>query len=245
MKKRWITLLAAGLMTAAMSMTAFAGEWKLDQVGWWYQNDDGTYLKDGWSWVNGCCYYFTPEGYCLVNTTTPDGYTVDASGAWTVDGVVQTQAPAGTGVENAAAQTNQSAGSPVSVNGMSLTIPGGFVKDEVQSDETSAYFVKDANIIAVVAEAIPEVEQYGTLLEMLSEPILDETMKAIGTPTGKTTENYTSGAWYCYDFDSTAELGLPGRLCILARIKNARVEMVMFAGPDTNAYLNDVMNSLQ
>ena len=31
----------------------------------------------------------------LSNTTTPDGYTVDANGAWTVDGAVQTQ-PAGT-----------------------------------------------------------------------------------------------------------------------------------------------------
>ena len=37
------------------------------------------------------CYYFNGDGYMLANTTTPDGYTVNADGAWTVNGVVQTQ----------------------------------------------------------------------------------------------------------------------------------------------------------
>ena len=78
-------------MAVSMSMTAFAGQWQQDAKGWWYQNDDKTYLKDGWKWVDGKCYYFTSDGYCLTGTQTPDGYTVDASGAWIVDGVVQTQ----------------------------------------------------------------------------------------------------------------------------------------------------------
>lgn len=37
------------------------------------------------------CYYFGPDGYCLINTTTPDGYTVNADGAWVVNGVIQTK----------------------------------------------------------------------------------------------------------------------------------------------------------
>ena len=91
MKKTFMTAILAGLMAVSMSMTAFAGQWQQDAKGWWYQNDDGTYLKDGWKWVDGKCYYFTSDGYCLTGTQTPDGYTVDASGAWIVDGGVQLQ----------------------------------------------------------------------------------------------------------------------------------------------------------
>ena len=56
MKKTFMTAILAGLMAVSMSMTAFAGQWQQDAKGWWYQNDDGTYLKDGWKWVNGKCY---------------------------------------------------------------------------------------------------------------------------------------------------------------------------------------------
>ena len=37
------------------------------------------------------CYYFDWNGYCLLNTVTPDGYRVNENGAWIVDGVVQVQ----------------------------------------------------------------------------------------------------------------------------------------------------------
>ena len=45
----------------------------------------------GWQWIGGYCYYFAPDGKMLKNVTTPDGYTVDENGAWTVNGVVQTR----------------------------------------------------------------------------------------------------------------------------------------------------------
>ena len=32
--------------------TAFAGGWNVDHVGRWYQNDDGTYPKNGWAWID-------------------------------------------------------------------------------------------------------------------------------------------------------------------------------------------------
>ena len=72
-------------------ITSFAGQWQQDSYGWWYQTDDGTYLNNGWNWVDGKCYYFSPDGYCLQNTQTPDGYMVDENGAWVIDGIVQTQ----------------------------------------------------------------------------------------------------------------------------------------------------------
>lgn len=97
MKKKIITFAAATVMTLAMSMTAFAGQWVSDANGWWWQNDDGSYPANTWQWIDGNqdgvaeSYYFNAQGYCLQNTTTPDGYTVNADGAWIADGAVQTQ----------------------------------------------------------------------------------------------------------------------------------------------------------
>ena len=96
MKKGLLMVLTA-VFTLALSITAFAGEWKQDAKGWWWDNGDGTYPKNAWQWCDGNgdgiseCYYFDGNGYCLMNTTTPDGYLVDANGAWVVDGKVQTQ----------------------------------------------------------------------------------------------------------------------------------------------------------
>lgn len=83
------------LMTLAFSismlLTAMAGQWNYDGIGWWYQNSDKGYPAGGWQWIDGKCYYFSSGGYCLMNTTTPDGYTVGTDGAWMVNGMVQTQ----------------------------------------------------------------------------------------------------------------------------------------------------------
>ena len=72
---------AVGVASAALSMTSFAGEWKQDASGWWYQNDDGSYPTNTWKEINGKQYYFDNNGYILTNTSTPDGQKVDASGA--------------------------------------------------------------------------------------------------------------------------------------------------------------------
>lgn len=56
--------------------------WQQDRTGWWYQNADGSYPKSTWQLINGKYYYFNERGYMLSNTTTPDGYKVDSSGAW-------------------------------------------------------------------------------------------------------------------------------------------------------------------
>ncbi len=96
MKKLVMTVLAAAL-SASLSMTAYAGEWKQDGNGWWWQNDDGSYPANCWQWIDANndqiaeCYYLDANGYCLMNTVTPDNCTVNENGAWTVDGVVQTQ----------------------------------------------------------------------------------------------------------------------------------------------------------
>lgn len=98
MKKNLFRVLAASaLLSSAMTLTTFAGVWKQDNIGWWWVNDNGSYPVNTWQWIDGNndgvaeCYYFDGVGYCLLNTTTPDGYQVDANGAWITGGVVQTK----------------------------------------------------------------------------------------------------------------------------------------------------------
>lgn len=97
--KKAVALLLAGAMMAGSAMTtlAAAGQWKQDAVGWWWERN-GRYPTNAWVWIDGNndgaaeCYYFDGNGYMLSNTTTPDGCTVNADGAWTVNGVIQVQA---------------------------------------------------------------------------------------------------------------------------------------------------------
>lgn len=73
--------------------------WRQDDNGRWYatQADGSTWFFACWQWLDGNqdgtaeCYCFDDHGYIYADTTTPDGYTVNADGAWTVDGVVQTK----------------------------------------------------------------------------------------------------------------------------------------------------------
>ena len=62
-----------------------------------FPNSDGWKgrMLTGWQWIDGNCYYLDPqgqnEGALYRNTTTPDGYAVDAEGRWIVNGAVQKQ----------------------------------------------------------------------------------------------------------------------------------------------------------
>lgn len=85
------------MAVAMMAMPALAGQWQKNAAGWWWQEDNGTYPMNTWCWLDGNrdgiaeCYYFNGYGYMLAGTVTPDGYTVNENGAWTVNGVVQTK----------------------------------------------------------------------------------------------------------------------------------------------------------
>ena len=62
-----------------------------------FPNSDGWKgrMLTGWQWIDGNCYYLDPqgqnEGALYRNTTTPEGYAVDAEGRWVVNGAVQKQ----------------------------------------------------------------------------------------------------------------------------------------------------------
>lgn len=86
-------LLATIVLTAGTSLSAYAGEWKQDNGQWQYQNDDGTYVEEGWHWINGKCYSFYYDRQynnpiCDLNSEVNRYYTVDASGAWVFNGTV-------------------------------------------------------------------------------------------------------------------------------------------------------------
>lgn len=82
MKKAKIFFTALAL-SAIMSIPTFAVEWKQDNAGWWYQNDDGSYVTNQWIQdFDGKWYYFNELGYMVTNTITADGRILGIDGAW-------------------------------------------------------------------------------------------------------------------------------------------------------------------
>lgn len=109
--RKYVRMITAFITTIAMMMasgvTVNAAGWKQDGKGWWVENADGTYLVNTWyqspdsglwyymgtdgymltnTWYQSpnskLWYYMGADGHMLTNTTTPDGYTVGADGAW-------------------------------------------------------------------------------------------------------------------------------------------------------------------
>ena len=55
--------------------------WELINGKWYYFDGEG-YAKTGWQQIGGIWYYLYEDGSMAAGCTTPDGYQVDASGAW-------------------------------------------------------------------------------------------------------------------------------------------------------------------
>lgn len=101
MRKKIILAACTGLLCAVSAVPAYAGVWKKGTADntdrWWYDNENGSWAAAQWKWIDGNsdgtaeCYFFDESGWLLTDTVTPDGYTVNADGAWTVDGIIQTR----------------------------------------------------------------------------------------------------------------------------------------------------------
>lgn len=73
---------------------ALKSGWLWEGGNWYFLNTvhDGFFgrlFTNTWLWIDGYCYYFDAQGRMAANVETPDHYTVNADGQWTVDGVVQ------------------------------------------------------------------------------------------------------------------------------------------------------------
>ena len=55
--------------------------WLKDNGSWYYLDGSGA-MKTGWFTVSGKWYYAYSSGALAINTTTPDGYRVNANGEW-------------------------------------------------------------------------------------------------------------------------------------------------------------------
>ena len=94
-RKVLLGLIIGTIASMATSIIALAGTWQSDTKGWWYQNDDGSYVANDWRWIDGNqdgiaeCYYFDSAGWLLTSGITPDGYSVNENGAWVTGGKVE------------------------------------------------------------------------------------------------------------------------------------------------------------
>lgn len=154
-KKMFLVTLPLSLL---MSFQAFAGQWKSDMNGWWYQEDDGSYLVNGWYWLDGNkdgtaeCYYFDKNGYLVKEHGYVDGYEVDENGAWMVNGKVQTKQ-----VETAAGQPGE--------NGLETGVGSG--TDSGVSQVTDISGINDAAaLLRIAAEKNNSLDQVDGTIEM-------------------------------------------------------------------------------
>lgn len=109
MKRLWKMVMAVFVLTVLTASTAFAAGWTTGQEEnssrWWYDLGNGQYYGSPgqtveWQWLDGNgdgtaeCYAFDSEGWMYAGGQTPDGYSVNGDGAWTINEAVQTMAVA-------------------------------------------------------------------------------------------------------------------------------------------------------
>ena len=98
-----LRVLPSLLCTLTSFVFLLSGTAKADWVkgnsknAWWYDLGNGKYYMSSWQWIDGNhdgiaeCYCFDENGWMFENTITPDRFTVNENGAWTVDNIVQTK----------------------------------------------------------------------------------------------------------------------------------------------------------
>ena len=83
MKKRVVSILlgAIAALTLGVSFPKEAhADWKKDNIGWYYQDNNSYYT--GWKLIDNNWYYFYSDGYMATNDKIGD-YFVNSTGAWT------------------------------------------------------------------------------------------------------------------------------------------------------------------
>lgn len=230
--KKLCLLITAALLSVSACFTAYAGQWQQDGSGWRYQNDDGSYPNNGWNWIDGKCYYFNPDTYCLQNAQTPDGCTVDADGAWVVDGVVQTQ-------------NSQQSADVYTVGNIKVSAPDGFYI--YQSIDGYCVFgaYDQQRVITVYCSDLgvdPRKENFSE--EEINSQIDQVMVEQTGAYATRTSVQLASGAWIRYGYDTAEALKAPGTMNAYLRIEGSYMQLIMIAGHISATNTDELMNSL-
>lgn len=195
--------------------TAADGVEGLMRTGWFYKDNvwyflntvhDGYYgraIAGHWQWIDGYCYLFDEDGRMYANCTTPDGYTVNADGQWTVDGVVQYVAGKGiiTKVTDRVASGSKGTGSGGSGGGSSSGSSGGSSSgnggsggsaEDIQKSSSVTILYKDRETDEVLKElelsgnvgdtleiSHPDIEGYSVCNGQPVEAVLKESVQQI------------------------------------------------------------------
>lgn len=229
MKKRFAVLIAAGVMTLCASFPAFAGEWKQDNTGWWWQRDDGSCPKDQWEWVDGNqdglseCYYFDSNGYMLTNTTTPDGYTVNEGGAW---------------VENGYTKMQKNGRSAAKTGGLTVVAPENYYFAQDETGAIVALHPQGENMIYANVNAVENAQYLNYVTEEYKEKIMDAAAELVlGEQNQKDKVTLNSGAWYRYTMTQS-----DSKLAVYMRIVGNEIQALtvtcISADGDTDALVN-------
>ena len=83
MKKRIISILLGAIATLTLGVSfpkEAHADWKKDNIGWYYQDNNSYYT--GWKLIDNNWYYFYSDGYMATNKKIGD-YFVNSTGAWT------------------------------------------------------------------------------------------------------------------------------------------------------------------
>lgn len=242
-----------------LSGNAFAS-WQKDDTGFWWDNGDGSYPAGKWQWIDGNqdgtaeCYYFDDKGYMLENTVTPDSYTVDESGAWTVDGVVQKR------ITESESDFSES-GHEYKVGDISFNPSGRFSQISADfHDDGSLYIVSaDGSSTAVIMnmdlESDAELREKVELAEDLgidfnsqemqnefNEMFTSTFISEFGEPESISDSSFNSGNWRWIHYGDSyySQNGL--YVDILTRFYNKTMYSIMLAcdSPcDVNAFMNE------
>lgn len=183
--------------------------WRLDTHGYYWENSDGSYPVSTWAWLDGNedgiaeCYYFDATGYLLQNGTAPDGSTVDAGGAWTVNGIVQTRE---TGLQRAAdgaASLQMGAIQLLPAEEFTRLVPqenGYLLENKTGSKMATVLEVdldKDQNLKAVLdmGDKLGIAFDSPEMSKILTDAFISSFSGTYGTPDETLDRTYANGAW--------------------------------------------------
>lgn len=248
---------AAWLLTFCfLSQDAFAA-WRLDQQGYYWENSDGSYPMACWAWLDGNedgiaeCYYFKEDGYLLTDGVTPDGFTVDASGAWVQDGVVQTRE---TGLTKEADGQSKS----IALGALTFETFAGLDRVEPQSDGSYLLSNKKGSSLArlqlvsldsdaEMKEALDGGQKLGVAFDsaemsrILTNAFVTSFAESFGQPDSVTEETYPTGVWHRLHYERLSSGGHEAQTDILLQYRERSAYCVIMVSSEGTNHVTELM----